>query len=69
MNLLTSPNPLNWEIERAILAEAATFPASGDDIACFERRIAFARQTRPLVRLTISGVAAARANAPSKIAA
>ena len=70
MKILSSPSPMNWEIERAILTEADTFPLSREDIACFERRIATTKQTRtPVARFTIAGPVAARAMMPSKIAA
>jgi hypothetical protein len=62
MMILNSPEPSNWKIELALLTEADSFPHSQEDIACFERRIAAAKQKRWLIgRCTIPGAVAPRA--------
>ena len=62
MKNLNTPRPLNWQIERTLLTEADTFPHSQEDIACFERRIAAAKEKRQLIgRFTVPGAVVSHA--------
>jgi hypothetical protein len=61
MKIFTTPRPLNWQTELVLLTKADTFPHSQEDMACFERRVAAAKQKRWLIgRFTIPGAVAAR---------
>ena len=52
MQILNS-GAFGWEIERAILRDAADFPRSHEDISCFERRVAATKRTVPRLTFTI----------------
>ena len=60
MKILNLPKPSTWQTELVLLTEADKFPYSQEDIACFERPIAAAKQKRWLIgRFTIPGAVAA----------
>jgi hypothetical protein len=70
MKMLNSPKPSTWQTELVLLTEAETFPHSQEDIACFERRIAAAKQHRQLIgTFTTASAVLSRVAMPSRIAA